>query len=321
MRQIRLLSILWIAAWQLASAQQEPLYTQFMHNKLAWNPAYAGSFESPTLIAVHRNQFVGLEGAPQTTALSFNMPYNSVSKSSLAFGVNLVRHSIGITDITSLDLFPFTYILHLRNGNLSGGFQVSIRQFSQDWGDPRLVTSATGDVAVPIESNNKIVVNTGFGFFYKSTRHNWYAGVASPRIVPNNIDFSSVGNDISREVLHLNAMGGYTFKVNDDVKIAPQILLKYAVRSPFQADINGTILLKDKYLGGLTYRTGNGKSVAGESIDLQLGLQATEKLFFCLSYDLSLTALRKYHNGSVELTARYWFNPPPPEDTPIAVPY
>ncbi len=321
MKQIYLISILWIALWQLASAQQEQLYTQFMNNKLAWNPAYAGSFESPTLVAVYRNQFIGLEGAPKTVALSFNMAYNSEKK--VAFGANIVQYKIGITHILNLDILPFTYIIQMKNGNLSMGFQVSVRQFAQDWSDPRLVTftSAIGDGAIPTEDNNKIIVNPGVGFFYKSIRHNWYAGLAVPRILPNNIDFSSAGA-ISREVLEVNAMGGYTFKTTDDIKIAPQVLLKYAVNAPFQADINGTILLKDKYLAGLTYRTGGGQTSAiGESVDIQLGLQATEKLFFCLSYDIGLTPLRKYHKGSVELTARYWFNPPPPEDTPIAVPY
>ncbi len=319
MKPIYLISIIWIAAWQLASAQQEQLYTQFMHNKLAWNPAYAGSFESPTLVAVYRNQFLGLEGAPKTMVLSFNMPYNGER---LAFGVNLVGHTIGITRIINLDLLPFTYIIPMRYGNLSLGFQVSVRQFSQDWSDPRLVPFQVVDPSIPAEENNKIVVNPGFGAYYKSTRNNWYAGVAVPRILPNNIDFSSIGTAVSRETLHFNAMGGYTFKANEDLRITPQVLLKYAVGAPFQADINATLLLKEKYSGGLTYRTGGGKTSAlGESVDVQLGLQATEKIFFCLSYDLGLTPLRNYHKGSVELTARYWFNPPPPDDVIYENPY
>ena len=37
-------------------------------------------------------------------------------------------------------------------------------------------------------------------------------------------------------------------------------------------------------------------------------MQMTRNLFFCLSYDVGLTALRKVSNGSVEATARWWFN-------------
>ncbi|MEZ4894519.1 MAG: type IX secretion system membrane protein PorP/SprF [Saprospiraceae bacterium] len=46
-----------------ATAQQEQMYTQFMYNKLAYNPGSAGSFVSPTLTAVYRHQWIGLEGA------------------------------------------------------------------------------------------------------------------------------------------------------------------------------------------------------------------------------------------------------------------
>ncbi len=315
------LTIALLAGWQLASAQQEQMYTQFMYNKLAWNPAYAGIFESPTLTAVYRNQFVGLDGAPKTMVLSFNMPYHFENSS---FGFNLVQHKIGITRILNLDLIPLSYRIPMRYGSLSGAMQFSIRQFSQNWGDDRIeVIQPSGDNAIPTGNNSKILVNLGFGLFYKSS--NWYIGAAIPRVRKNNIDFAPIGNDrgdtigISREVLHVNLMGGYTFTPNENLSITPQTLVKYVKGAPAQADINMTFVLKKKFTGGLTYRTGGGKtSAAGESLDILLGLQATEKFFFCLSYDLGLTPLRNYHSGSIELTARYWFNPPAAEGTEVS---
>ena len=112
-------------------------------------------------------------------------------------------------------------------------------------------------------------------------------------------------------------MGGYTFAPNENLTITPQTLIKYAIGAPPEADINMTLLLQSKFMGGLTYRTGSGDTDrAGESLDILLGLQATEKFFFCVSYDLGLTALK--HNGSIELTARYWFNPPAAEGTEVS---
>ncbi len=49
-------------------------------------------------------------------------------------------------------------------------------------------------------------------------------------------------------------------------------------------------------------------------------MQATEKIFFCLSYDIGLTPLRKYTNGTIEATARYRFNPPAADDAVIINP-
>ena len=70
--------IILFATWSAATAQQDAQYTQFMFNKLAYNPAYAGSIESPTLTAIYRKQWIGLEGSPETQVLSYTqrMLYN-----------------------------------------------------------------------------------------------------------------------------------------------------------------------------------------------------------------------------------------------------
>ncbi len=43
-------------------AQQESQYTNFMHNYLSLNPAYAGAREVPSFTALYRNQWLGFEG-------------------------------------------------------------------------------------------------------------------------------------------------------------------------------------------------------------------------------------------------------------------
>lgn len=55
-------------------AQQDEQYTQFMFNKLRYNPAYAGTQESPSITAIARKQWIGLDGAPQSQALTFDLP-------------------------------------------------------------------------------------------------------------------------------------------------------------------------------------------------------------------------------------------------------
>ena len=47
-------------------AQQDVQYSQFIFNKMAYNPAYAGSKEAMTLGALYRHQWQGVEGAPRT---------------------------------------------------------------------------------------------------------------------------------------------------------------------------------------------------------------------------------------------------------------
>jgi hypothetical protein len=129
-------------------------------------------------------------------------------------------------------------------------------------------------------------------------------------MLSNNIDFSEYGTEFAHEVQHINAMGGYTFKPNKELTITPQVLFRYAIGAPFDAEMNVSAMLRKQFYGGLTYRVGGDVNQLGESVDAMLGMQVTDNLFFSLSYDIGITRLRKFNNGSLEATARWWFNPP-----------
>jgi type IX secretion system PorP/SprF family membrane protein len=293
-----------------ALAQQEAMYTQFMFNKLAYNPGYAGTFESPTLTLNYRKQWIGLDGAPSTQLISYDQP---VLSNRVGIGGNLARTTIGISKITTFDV-AYAYRIAFRRGYLGVGLQASIRHFYQDWSDDRLRADRPipTDVAIPLLPESKLLPNFGAGVYYNARR--WYAGIALPRIVRNNIDFSDAGQELSRESQHFNAMGGIKFYLTDDAVLTPQALIKYAVKAPLDAEVNVSLMLYKKFHSGLTYRMGGDTNYAGESVDVLLGLQATDKLFFCVTYDIGLTRLRKFHNGTLELVARWWFNPPEGDD-------
>lgn len=292
-------------------AQQEPMQTQFFFNKLAHNPAYAGSERTPEVTAVYRNQWMGVEGAPNTQTLSYNQP---IFNERVGVGANLSRYSMGITRALTLDMV-YCYRIHTRKGTAGIGIQAGARHFYQNWSDQRLITDVprSSDGSIPDGANSKVMANFGAGFYFRGER--MYVGVAGQRLYGNNIDFSERGATISREVLHLNAMTGWTFLLDRDWKLIPQVLLKYAPGAPFDADFNSLVVWKDRFFGGATYRLGSGVTArAGESVDVLLGMQATEKLFFCFSYDIGLTPLRQHSNGTVEATLRYRFNPPAPDE-------
>jgi type IX secretion system PorP/SprF family membrane protein len=50
--------------------QQDAQFTQYMYNTININPAYAGSRGALSIFALHRTQWVGLDGAPVTNAVS-----------------------------------------------------------------------------------------------------------------------------------------------------------------------------------------------------------------------------------------------------------
>lgn len=67
-----------------------------------------------------------------------------------------------------------------------------------------------------------------------------------------------------------------------------------------------SLLVQNRYIAGLTYRLGGDKKDGtGESLDLLLGAQLTDNLMFSVSYDLTLSDIKTYSNGSIEAAVRY----------------
>lgn len=62
-----------MAAFKL-KAQHSPMYSQYLLNGLAINPAYSGRNEALDLTLLHRQQWIGIDGAPVTTAFTANTP-------------------------------------------------------------------------------------------------------------------------------------------------------------------------------------------------------------------------------------------------------
>ena len=60
----------------VAKSQQVPQFSQNMFNKLANNPGFAGSKQAICATAIHRSQWMGLEGAPTTLNLSVDNAYS-----------------------------------------------------------------------------------------------------------------------------------------------------------------------------------------------------------------------------------------------------
>ncbi len=280
-----------------AFAQQEAMFTQFMQQQLAFNPAYAGNSPMPEFVAVHRSQWAGLDGAPTAQALSYS---TDMLNQKVGVAGQLTRFQVGITTQISGNL-DYAYHIPWMQGNISFGLQASMRSFSQNWNDPRLIATQPigSDGAVPTEPKSKLVPNFGAGIYYAEDKY--FAGIAVPRLLENNVDFAEKGIVLTREARTFYAMFGINFDPNDDLRITPQVLLKYVAHAPFDADFNCMAEFKKRFLVGLNYRTGSGvTAAAGESVDVLAGIWVSPKLYLGVSYDASLTELRKYNSGSFE---------------------
>lgn len=294
----------------LAFSQQEAHNTQFMYYKLGYNPGFAGTREAPCVSAIYRNQWLGIDGAPQMQLLSFNMP---LMNQRVGVGANLVRQSIGVTELITLDGI-YSYRFPLGRGYLGIGIQGSIRSLSIDYRDPRLRGTQALDIdpAVPDLSQRRFLFNFGAGLYYQGEK--FYVGASAPRLLPGNIDFAETEQQISREVQHVYLMGGFSIDLGEKVRLQPQTLIKFVPNAPIDADINLNAIFSERYTSGVSYRLGGSSSGYGESVSILLAGQISKMLLLGFSYDITLSELRDFNTGSMEVVLRACFGKSEGED-------
>lgn len=296
MRKIFLIAMIACTAGIL-QAQQDAQYTNFMFNKLALNPAYAGSQDVASIFAIYRNQWTGMPGAPNTQVLGFHAP---VASGRMGLGALFERDEIGFTE-SWRGSASYAYRFTVGKGKLALGVSGTVRYFGVDWSqvDPTDIN----DSQLPVGNQGKYRPNFGAGVFYNTER--WYAGVSMPHLLNGNLDFTPTVNQgstkFSRERRHCYVMGGLALPLNDQVVFAPNLLLKYVQNAPFDADINASFIFGNFFMVGATYRVGDG-------VNALINFNIKRRYRIGVGYDYALTALQNYQNGSFEAFLGYEFN-------------
>jgi len=300
-----ILAIAWSFALPLF-AQQQPLHTMFMHNKLLINPAYAGYHPYPALTAIVREQWLGFEGAPKTQSLSFHAP---ISQGRLGIGANLQRRSIGVSSATTFDAI-YDYRIPVGNGMLSLGVSASGRFLQVDYSDPavRTVQDVQLDPGVESISDNKFLANVGAGLYYYTPR--FYLGLSSPRLMNADIDFERNNLFVAREQAHFYGMTGMAFPLDHRMSFVPQVLVRYTQAAPVSVDLNLGIRWGDEHSAGITFRKGGDKRQFLESIDFMASARILRGLRLGAAYDFTLSDLQQHSDGSIEVMLLYLFGEP-----------
>ena len=296
-KYLSLLTVL-LCATPLLRGQQDAQYTQFMYNKLGFNPAVAGTPESTLFQVVGRQQWLGLDEAPSSQVATFNTPLTSAGT---GVGLRLSRVSIGLEQQYNVE-GSYAYRFAIAPGTRLGfGLSASARYLNVEYQNARPTQGGGVDVAIPGATESKVVPNFGAGVYLDGP--NYYVGLSLPRLLETNIDLGDEETIISREARHYYFMAGYKFALSERLALEPQFLGKYVSGAPFDADVNVTAYVGNNLFTGVSYRLGgNG---GGESASVLAGAYLSEKLSMCLAYDLGLSDLKTAQNGSIEVVIAY----------------
>lgn len=275
------------------SAQQDPQYTQYMYNTMSVNPAYAGSTGSLEATLLHRSQWVGISGAPQTQSFSIQSP---LQNEKIGLGLSIVNDKIGPSNEIFLD-GNFAYSLPLGyEKRLAFGLKAGFRMLDVDWSKGKYYDP--NDVLLNQNINNKINLAIGAGIYYYNER--WYLGVSIPSFIQNSY-YDDVKESIDYDRLHYYFMGGYVFDLNPNLKFKPAFLVKAVTGAPVIADVSANFMIAEKFVIGASYRT-------DESVSALAGFQFSRSFYLGYAFDYTISKLNKYNDGTHEIVLRYQFN-------------
>jgi type IX secretion system PorP/SprF family membrane protein len=244
---------------------------------------------------LHRNQWVGLDGAPVTNTFSLNTPINN---SNFGIGFSIVNDRIGPSDENSFSLDISYSVKTSETYKLSFGAKATANLLNVDF--TKLNIYNPGDVLAQYNVDNKFSPNVGAGVYLHSNKT--YVGLSVPNFLETSHfdkgESAFTANSVASERMHFYLIGGHVFDLSENVKLKPAFLTKMVQGAPLQVDLSANFLFNDKFTLGAAYRWDAAAS-------LLAGFQVSDSWFIGYGYDMEVTKLANYNSGSHEFFLRY----------------
>ncbi|MBR9915241.1 MAG: type IX secretion system membrane protein PorP/SprF [Algicola sp.] len=283
--KFNIIAFILFSSW-MGVAQQLPQFTQYMYNTISINPAYAGSRETLSVVGLHRSQWVGLEGGPQTQTLSVHAPMRNER---VGLGLSFINDELGFQNFSYL-YGDFSYTIPTgEKSKLAFGVKAGFTSYSLD---AEFQQSQSNDPVI-FGYQNRWKPNIGTGVYWHSSR--WYVGLSAPRIL--NTDYTGDAEFQALERISYYFTGGYVFDLGENTKFKPATLLKATNGAPLSFDLTANFLFYEKFWIGAGYRVNEQAAALGGIADFQVSKQ----LRIGYAYEYPLSDLRPYTSGTHEV--------------------
>jgi len=272
--------------------QQDEQMSLYMYNPLYFNPAYAGSRDAVSFVALGRFQWVNFKGAPTSQWLSIHSP---ISNQRLGIGAHFINDRIGERKRTSAYADISSSITLNKNlDKLSAGVSVGFDAMGYDFSSSQVIDQ-TDPYYGKVLSVTK--PNLGAGIYYSGKKH--YLGVSVPRLFQNKTQVNEIVESITTK--HFFIAGGYVFDLNSVLKLKPSTLIKFTPNAPITLDVNASLLMYEKLWTGIMYRYNEalGVNIVYTVKNFQVGYV----------FDFPINGLRTYQYGSHEILLQYDLQP------------
>ena len=283
--KFNIIAFILLSSW-MGVAQQLPQFTQYMYNTISINPAYAGSRETLSVVGLHRSQWVGLEGGPQTQTLSIHAPMRNER---VGLGVSFINDELGFQNFSYL-YGDFSYTIPTgEKSKLAFGIKAGFTSYSLD---ADFQQSQSNDPVI-FGFENRWKPNIGTGIYWHSQK--WYLGLSAPRIL--NTDYTGDAEFQALERISYYFTGGYVLDISETTKFKPAALLKATNGAPLSFDLTANFLFNEKLWLGAGYRFDERAAAFSGLADFQISKQ----LRIGYAYEYPISDLRPYTSGTHEI--------------------
>lgn len=278
-------------------SQQDAMYTHYMFNTQAVNPAYAGSRKAFTVTTLHRSQWAGyFPGNPVTQSLTLHTPMRNEN---IGLGLSFFNDKLGPEKTTSL-FADFAYTIRLSElSQLSFGLKGGVSMHTVNYNN--LNPEQPDDQALINNEQSQWLPNFGFGLYY--SRERFYAGVSIPHLLEENfLDNSLLGGaKFALKQRHYYFIAGTIFPLGQDVSLQPSTYVKFTKGAPVELDFTANFYFYEKFILGAMLRT-------NDAIGALVGFRISDQWTLGYSYDWSvLNRIPNNNFGSHEIVLRYDF--------------
>ncbi len=291
MKKLSIIAVL-LLAFQM-HGQQDPQYTQYMYNMNIVNPAYAGSRENLSFGLLYRNQWIKIDGGPETGTFFGHAPVGN----NLGLGVSVISDHIGPVKETNAYV-DVSYTLNLGGEHkLAFGVKAGATFHDINLTSNNVDVLDTGDPFFGY-GINETTPNIGAGFFYYTQKY--YVSLSVPNLL-SSVHLDNDGRKIGSETQHYFLTGGYVFDLSPNTELKPSVMVKSAFDAPTSFDVNLNARFFKKFEIGASYRL-------DDSFSGLVNFALTPALRIGYAYDAISSDIKAYAPASHEIMLLFDLN-------------
>jgi type IX secretion system PorP/SprF family membrane protein len=144
---------------------------------------------------------------------------------------------------------------------------------------------------------------SGLGFTFESGAYfyteNWEAGLVVSNLPTLRY---AVGDASYLPAYNAGLFGLYRYSLNDELEISPTFMLKTDL-AVLQSDVGVMVRMQKDLMAGISIRGYNARSMDG--LVIIVGTQLGKKYKAWYSFDAGLSEIRRFHQGSHEITISF----------------